>query len=170
MRFYRSVKSSTDMLKLFQEAQKEGKEAVGISSSGTLFKWDTVGKKAVPITEKEAASILDVSLEDMAKIQSSRGEYQVAEEEIIHEESVLIDGEIEIPEEKCNCDIYHKEIEDLKASIAKDKETIQELKQENEKLLFENVELSRKANKKPSMTLEEAVEFVKKNGYELRIK
>lgn len=78
-RFYKKIENTIELNALDQVAAAEGKQAIGIGSSGSLYKWDRINRKAVKITPAEAMAILAVEQELLDKIISTRGTYIIEE-------------------------------------------------------------------------------------------
>lgn len=76
-RFYKKIESSIELKAYDDVAAAVGAQAVGISASGALYKWDRHGKKVEKINSSEALEILKVNPEQLEKIIETRGAYVI---------------------------------------------------------------------------------------------
>jgi hypothetical protein len=99
-RFYKIVKNALDLKSLYEQAQAAGMQAVGVSITGTLYKWDPEKKGPVKIEVGEAAEILVTTPDEVAKLALYRGEYAILDPVIPEkEEPELTEALASEPEE-----------------------------------------------------------------------
>lgn len=176
-RFYKLIATTSDLYALQMEAAKFDKVAVGVSKAGYLYKIDDT-KKAVTISEVEAAELLETSIENIRNIIETEGAFVIndnqSEEEALAtetEDNFESESEAEVEHCDCSCTIeLEEEIRNLKEELAEKDKVLNDLKKEHNELYIKNVELETAAKKEPPLTLEKVIEYVKKNGYELTIK
>lgn len=93
-RFYKKIDSTLELKTLDDLAAADGKEAVGISNSGSLYKWNRETKRPEKINNSEAISILQVTPVELNKIVVTRGTFEliepVQEEEVQEPTSVKV--------------------------------------------------------------------------------
>lgn len=179
-RFYKQIANANDLQALQYEAEKEGMTAIGISTSGQLYRYDSLQKRVVNTNEVYAANLLETTIDNIRKIVETKGEFQIVDEletlltlPGIEDLEGLPAGEhTPLSEEiaECNCDELKEVNTKLQSDNLRLTEEVRTLNDENTKLLFANVELETKAKKEPPISLEAAIKFVKANGYELKIK
>lgn len=58
-RHYGIIVANSNLKDLEAAAKVEGKHAVGITKSGTLYKWNSETRRAVQVSVVEAAEIID---------------------------------------------------------------------------------------------------------------
>lgn len=133
-RFYKKIDSTLELKTLDDLAATDGKEAVGISNSGSLYKWNREAKKAEKISSHTAEAILDVSSGEIEKIIETRGLCEIEE---IQEETIIPDPVITV--------LVEEEIQGVKQEHNDSIMLIQELRDEvkniREEFLVENSNL-----------------------------
>ncbi|MCU7522817.1 MAG: hypothetical protein HF308_20295, partial [Ignavibacteria bacterium] len=99
-RYYKIVKNALDLRSLYDQAKAEGMQAVGVSITGTLYKWDPDKKAPVKIEVGEAAEILVTTPDEVAKLAMYKGDYVVQDPVIPEkEEPELTEALASEPEE-----------------------------------------------------------------------
>ena len=75
--YYKNIKDVIDLKTLDAAAEIAGKQAVGITNAGSLYKWDRTNRKAETIGISEAALILDLREDVVKKFVEVRGNYVI---------------------------------------------------------------------------------------------
>lgn len=78
-RFYKKIDSTLELKNFDDLATAEGAVAVGVSNSGSLYKWNREVRRPEKINNSDAASILQVTPEEIDKIIETRGAFEIAE-------------------------------------------------------------------------------------------
>ena len=143
-RFYKKIDSTLELKTLDDLAVAEEKRAVGISNSGSLYKWNREVRRPEKINASDATSILQVTPEELDKIIETRGAFEIVEpvEEVPVPEPVSVELNAPIEEVKpegCNRTHYN----DLVALIQALHDDVKNLKEE---LLTENSDLKSKVD------------------------
>lgn len=116
-RYYKKIDSTLELKNFDDLAAADGAVAVGVSNSGSLYKWNRESRRAEKINNSEAADILQVGATEIEAIITHRGAYEILEpvgkeevQECIPEEvNTPTEEVVETPEQA----ISLKEIEDV---------------------------------------------------------
>lgn len=78
-RYYKKIDSTLELKNFDDLAAADGAVAVGVSNSGSLYKWNRESRRAEKINNSEAADILQVGAAEIEAIITHRGAYEILE-------------------------------------------------------------------------------------------
>lgn len=99
-RYYKKIDSTLELKNFDDLAAADGAVAVGISNSGSLYKWNRESRRAEKINNSEAADILQVGAAEIEAIITHRGAYEILEHVEKEEVQECIPEEVNTPTEE----------------------------------------------------------------------
>lgn len=76
-RYYKKIDSTLELKNFDDVAAEVGNVAVGISNSGSLYKWNRETRRPEKISNSEAVEILQITPEELDKIIETRGAFEI---------------------------------------------------------------------------------------------